>query len=201
MRKGGRQRRPRGLLSWWKVGKVGSGPICSQVRSLAWAGDPQILAWGQKKILWRTCLKAGQGQRGRNLVMSRNLRVSNQDVPPIPGWSNPWICTLDLGNSESGTSWDRARRHHSFTGTHWCEPQWSCAWGTFQDQNGLSRAACSNASSCSLISCVFNLFCQKNLLDQFCVCRHSWGGGREGSGLKDAWLPELGTAQILGEMF
>lgn len=134
---------------------------------------PKALALWQEKILWKTCLMAGQGQRGRKLVMSRKQRdhpnvqkhgsfksgcSSYARVIQTPESAHRE--TLDLYNSESGISWDRGRRHHSFTGTHWCEPQWNRVWGTVLEQTGLNQAACSNISSYSLISSVFNLFCQ-----------------------------------------
>lgn len=175
MRKRGRQRRPRGILSWWKDGKVGLGPVCSQGRSLVWVGGPQSPGLVAEKNPLKTSLMSGQGQRSRNLVGSRKQcdhpnvqkheRLKSGGSPYARVIQTPESAhrdTLDLDNSESAISWERGRRHHSFTGTHWgCEPQWSHVWGTVLEQTGISQAACNNVRSYSLISSLFNLFCQK----------------------------------------
>lgn len=98
-----------------------------------WPQSPGLVA---EKDPLKTSLVSGQGQKGRNLVGSRK-QCDHPNVQKYASFKSGGSSyarviqtpesaqreTLDLDNSESGISWERGRRHHSFTGTLWgCEP-------------------------------------------------------------------------------
>lgn len=154
MRKGGRQRRPRGILSWWKDGKVGSGPICSQIRNLVWIGGPQSLALVAEKDPLENLFEGWAGSEGRNLVMSRK----ECDHPNVQkhehfksGCSSSArvIQTPESAGSGELRIWHQLGERKKASQFDWSPQvwaQWSHAWGTFLEQTGLNPAAYSNVS-------------------------------------------------------